>query len=171
MTIPKRILAAAVAGVWLVVGVVGAVAQTIDETVEWLEYYCGEHGVVDRNRDVVHYSCKLQDDGHMLVATRWSGSPREIRRYFDIQDVEIGVEDGENTGLGVSFSCEDGSGCIAYFGEDGEPNRREWTMIAIVNYEPSGRYTEHAEEKAASLARGFLHYRKLAEESSKEMMF
>ena len=159
----KRILAA-VAGALMMAGTVGAAAQTLGETVAWLEYRCGIHPTVDRNGDAVYYSCTLYDDGHMLVTARWSGSPREIRRYFDIQDVEIGVDDGENTGLGVSFSCAAGSSCIVSFGEGGDPTPRGLAMIPVANYDPAGIYPQPAEDEAASLAQGFLHYQSLVAE-------
>ena len=171
----KRILAA-VAGVVLMAGTVGTAAQTLEETIEWLE---GKFRTMDdvwsANGELIRdRSIQLWNSGRVVYRSGPTGKYGLYQRTkweFNIEDVEITDVETSSDGLALYFTCEMNALCIDSYRYDEHIEGIKYARMTMANYSKNGRYTARDRELVAKLTRGFLHYQALVSAQEKSDLF
>ena len=175
MTMTKRTLTGALVGAVLMAGAVGTAAQTLEETIEWLENKCRLEWVDELLEEMVSFECKLDKAGRMEII--WTYTPREMRRIqsFSILDMEVDIRKSDECGrskdecLVVELSCIDSEKCVVASWQSSELDVRTFYDVMILITSPGSDITARAHESATRIIRALLHYQALV--ADKDALF
>ena len=185
MKTTKQILAA-VTGFLLMAGTMGVAAQTLEETIEWLEGKFGTIGPLWTSKGNKLHKCtaSFYSDGdvrsscHYDIYSHYNDDDFDYSRWFEYR-FNIGdvvVWDDVDDGLRVRFGCEGETSCIkGYSGAESYSVEYETDYnehgLSTATYSEDDVYTTRDLEFAAKLVRGLLHYQELVSAAGKDDLF